>query len=75
MQEKDEHYIQSKWVDCKSAIPIAEMKSMEDQDSYGELSPRKEVFTNGDETRIHEKKIRDLYYQKKEIESLLKEQI
>ena len=25
---RDEHYIQGKWVDCKSAIPIPEMKEL-----------------------------------------------
>ena len=29
MQLKDKHIIQGKWVDCKSAIPIAEMRAIE----------------------------------------------
>ena len=29
MKLKDKHIIQGKWVDCKSAIPIAEMRAIE----------------------------------------------
>jgi len=29
MQMKNKHIIQGKWVDCKSAIPINEMKLIE----------------------------------------------
>ena len=29
MQMKTKHVIQGKWVDCKSAIPISEMKLIE----------------------------------------------
>lgn len=29
MEEKDNHVIQGKWVDCKSAIPIDEMKAIQ----------------------------------------------
>ena len=28
MKDRQNHYIQGKWVDCKSAVPISEMKSL-----------------------------------------------
>ena len=31
MQIRDEHYIEGKWVDCKSAIPISEMKVLQQE--------------------------------------------
>ena len=34
---RDQHYIQGKWVDCKSAIPIPEMKELQ---ALEELSQR-----------------------------------
>lgn len=30
MLMRDKHYIQGKWVDCKSAIPINEMRELQD---------------------------------------------
>ena len=35
---RDQHYIQGKWVDCKSAIPIPEMKELH---AAEELTQRK----------------------------------
>lgn len=53
MQAKDKHIIQGKWVDCKSAIPIDEMKAIQIRLQL----ERSDVIIDGDE--IHAVKIEE----------------
>lgn len=50
MKDKDEHYIQDKWVDCKSAVPISEMKNYYEEEDD-------EFYETQEELKNHEKEM------------------
>ena len=50
MQLKDQHVIQGKWVDCKSAVPVAQMKALQLKQKEINQENNIDSLSNGKET-------------------------